>query len=133
VQVAATFHGIGLWTKNRTDYLESSIVEASNYLQHIGRTELVEEVLVIIDMHHLIATYKGPYKEIIEVFRKADLAVFSLDLISNGVDRVFIKAVKKQIPNAGFQQTLGRCTLLQITRNPLNPLPMMRIKNSYKD
>ncbi len=132
VQIASAFHDIGLWTENRVDYLEPSIAEAHFYLDKINRPELKEEIQIIIDMHHLIFPYKGKYERLVETFRKADLTDFSLGVISNGVDRNFIKQVKNQLPNAGFHKTLGRFTLLQLTRNPLNPLPMMRIKNIYK-
>lgn len=84
-------------------------------------------------MHHLITEYKGPYNEFAEVFRKADLVDFSLGFIKNGVDKSFIKEVKQAIPNANFHKTLIRFTFIQIGRNPLNPLPMMRIKNIYKN
>lgn len=84
-------------------------------------------------MHHFIGEYKGPYSNLAEAFRKADLVDFSLGIVKNGVSRSFIKEVREMIPNAGFHKTLMRFTLIQLGRNPLTPFPMMRIKNLYKN
>ncbi|MCH2056416.1 MAG: hypothetical protein MK214_07345 [Thalassotalea sp.] len=83
-------------------------------------------------MHYRTGKYEGPYAELAEVFRKADLVDFSLGLVKNGVSRSFVKAVKSAIPNAGFHKTLMRFTFIQLGRHPLNPVPMMRVKNIYK-
>ena len=98
-----------------------------------GYSDWKQEVQVIIDVHHLIRQYKGPYAMLAEVFRKADLVDFSFGLVKNGVSRSFINQVKKALPNAGFHKTLIRFSLVQLGRNPLNPLPMMRINNIYRD
>lgn len=131
-QIAAAFHDIALWTHDRVDYLVPSYELCNEYLKMTGKEAWIREVQTIIDMHHLVFTYQGPYQRLTEVFRKADLADFSLGVIANGVDRAFIRDVKKALPNRGFHACLGRFTLKQLTRNPLNPVPMMRLKNHYK-
>ena len=133
IQIAAVFHDIALWTHDRVDYLEPSYQDCHQWLEKHDLKHWKEEIQIIIDMHHLIYQYKGPYARIAEVFRQADLIDFSLGLIKNGVKRSFITAVKNEIPNAGFHKTLMRFTLVQLGRNPLNPFPMMRIKNIYGD
>ncbi len=133
VQIAAAFHDIALWTHDRVDYLIPSYLECHQWLDKHGLSDWKDEVQVIIDMHHLMFEYKGPYEELAEIFRRADLVDFSLGLVSNGVERDFIKAVKKAMPNAGFHKTLMRFTFIQLGRNPLKPAPMMRIKNIYKE
>lgn len=132
IQIAAVFHDIALWTHNRVDYLVPSYQDCHQWLEKQGLDDWKEEIQIIIDMHHLITEYKGPHKILAEAFRKADLTDFSLGIIKNGVDRNFIKEVKQAIPNAGFHKTLIRFTFIQLGRNPLNPFPMMRIKNIYK-
>ena len=132
VQIAAAFHDIGLWTENRVDYLEPSVAEAHSWLAAHDKTEFAEEIGIIIDMHHLQSTYEGPYETLVEVFRRGDLVDFSLGWIKKGVDRSFVKAVRQAIPNAGFHWRLCRFTMLQLTRNPLRPLPMLRFKNQHK-
>lgn len=132
IQIAAAFHDIALWTHDRVDYLVPSYQDCHKWLDEKGLCEWKEEIQTIIDMHHLMSKYEGPHERLTEAFRKADLVDFSLGLISNGVDRKFIKEVKQAIPNAGFHKTLMRFTVKQLGRNPLNPLPMMRIKNIYR-
>lgn len=132
IQIAAVFHDIALWTHDRVDYLVPSYQDCHQYLEQEGLDGWKEEIQIIIDMHHLLFVYKGPYEKLAEVFRKADLIDFSLGLVKNGVDQAFIKEVRNSIPNAGFHKTLMRFTLVQLGRNPLNPMPMMRLKNIYK-
>ncbi|WP_299660834.1 HD domain-containing protein [uncultured Psychromonas sp.] len=133
IQIAAAFHDIALWTHNRVDYLVPSYQDCHQYIEQEGLEDWKEEIQIIIDMHHLLFTYKGPHEKLAEVFRKADLIDFSLGLVKNSIDKDFIKQVRNAIPNAGFHKTLMRFTMVQLSRNPLNPVPMMRIKNIYKN
>ena len=132
IQIAAAFHDIALWTHDRVDYLVPSYQDCHQYLEESGLSAWKEEIQIIIDMHHLVSTYKGPYQRLAEAFRKADLVDFSLGLIKGGVDANFIKEVKTALPNANFHKTLMRFTFIQLGRNPFKPMPMMRIKNIYK-
>lgn len=132
IQIAAAFHDIALWTHDRVDYLVPSYQDCHQYLEQEGLDDWKEEIQIIIDMHHLLFAYKGPYEKLAEVFRKADLVDFSLGLVKNRIDKAFIKKVRNAIPNAGFHRILMRFTLVQLDRNPLNPVPMMRFKNIYK-
>jgi len=133
LQIAAAFHDIALWTHDRVDYLVPSYQEAINYLQENDLMDWQQEIQIIIDMHHLLSEYRGPYQELAELFRKADLIDFSLGFVKHGIDKAFIKKVKSAIPNAGFHACLMRFSFKQLFRNPLKPLPMMRIKNIYKN
>ena len=133
IQIAAAFHDIALWTHNRVDYLVPSYQECHLWLEKNGLSQWQEEIQIIIDMHHLVSEYQGPYARLVEAFRKADLVDFSLGLVKHGINRSFIKAVKKTLPNAGFHKTLLRFTFIQLGRNPFKPAPMMRVKNIYHD
>lgn len=131
LQIAAAFHDIALWTHDRVDYLVPSYQDSASYLKDKELTKWQQEIQVIIDMHHLVFSYTGPYQRLVEVFRKADLVDFSLGLVRHNVDKNFVKAVKDCLPNCGFHKALMRFTLKQLGRNPINPLPMLRIKNIY--
>jgi len=131
IQIAAAFHDIALWTHVRVDYLVPSYQDCHQYLESEGLNEWGFEIQIIIDMHHLLFVYKGPYEKLAEVFRKADLIDFSLGIVKDNVDKSFIKQVRKALPNAGFHKTLMHFTLVQLGRNPFNPVPMMRFKNIY--
>lgn len=132
LQIAAAFHDIGLWTHDRVDYLVPSYQECHKYLAKQGLTQWQQEIQIMIDMHHLLSPYAGPHEVLAEIFRKADLVDFSLGLVKHGVAPKFVNAVKKALPNQGFHLALMRFFLKQLTRNPLKPLPMLRIKNIYR-
>ena len=132
LQIAAAFHDIALWTHDRVDYLVPSYQVSKEYLTQHDLADWTEEIQIIIDMHHLLSEYQGPFESIVEVFRKADLVDFSLGFMRHGVDKKFIKDVKKALPNQGFHACLGRFTLKQLFRNPFKPAPMIRVKNIYK-
>ena len=132
-QIAAAFHDIALWTHDRVDYLEPSVADCMMYLDETGRASWKEEIAIIIDMHHLMSPYHGKYERLTERFRKADLVDFSLGIVKFGLSKDTVSAVKQAIPNAGFHKTLMRFTGKQLMRAPWDPLPMMRVKNKYRD
>ena len=132
LQIAAAFHDIALWTHDRVDYLVPSYQDCHLWLEKSGFNAWKDTIQIIIDMHHLVGVYNGPHARLAEAFRKADLVDFSFGLIRNGVSPAFVKKVKTAIPNAGFHQSLLRFTVRQLGRNPLDPFPMMRLRNIYK-
>jgi len=132
LQIAGAFHDIALWTHDRVDYLVPSYQVCQQYLQDNDLHHWQQELQVIIDMHHLLSDYQGPHAQLTELFRCADLVDFSLGVIKNGADKTFIKALKSELPNAGFHACLMRFSLKQLFRNPFKPMPMLRIRNIYK-
>lgn len=126
VQIAAAFHDLGIWTHDTFDYLGPSMDLASDHLQRNGKQALEEEVRAIIREHHKLRRYTGPHADSVERFRRADLVDLSLGLISCGLPRTTIRAVRRALPNAGFHRRLVALTLRQFGRDPLHPLPMFR-------
>ena len=124
VLVAAAFHDVGIWTHHTFDYLPPSVQLASDYLAKVGLRELDAEVRVMINEHHKVLPYKGPFSPNVEAFRKADLIDLSLGLFRFGLPRSFVRSVRDALPNAGFHRRLSALTLRQFVRTPLRPLPM---------
>jgi len=124
--IAVIFHDLGIWTENTFDYLDASKELAKNHLKSIGKENWIEEILLMIDMHHKRSPYTGKFAETVEVFRKADWIDVSLGLINNGIPRSKIKEINKHFPNAGFHQFLAKKTLKRLVTNPFNPLPMFK-------
>jgi len=88
--IAACHHDIGLWSDHTVDYLPPSIREAITYLEANEMNHWVEEITLLIDLHHKLRVIKGEVAEkypLLEVFRRADLADFSLGLVLGGVPR----------------------------------------------
>ena len=103
--IAAAFHDMGLWTENTVDYLPPSMVLAREWLKTRGKEAWADEIAVMIDMHHKFTPYRGEFP-LVEIFRRADLADFSLGMVKGGVPGAFVKKVRAAFPNAGFHKTL---------------------------
>ena len=88
---------------------------------------LVEEIL--LPWHHKVRAITGDVADkypLLEVFRRADLADFSLGLILGGVPRNYFGSVKRQFPNAGFHKMLMKAAGGWFAKHPLSPPPFMK-------
>lgn len=126
ILIAGAFHDLGIWTANTFDYLDPSSRLAEEYLraQDLGR--LRPEVDVIIQQHHKLRPYTGPFSLSVEAFRRADLVDLSLGVFRSGLARSFIRSVRAEFPNEHFHSRLMAFTGRQFLRTPLRPLPMVR-------
>lgn len=126
IQIAACFHDIGIWTAGTLDYLPPSEATAAAYLRANGREEWVPEVSAMIEMHHGLSSKANSPFTLVEPFRRADMADFSLGIIPMGISKELIAALKREFPNAGFHKRLVQLGAQRLVRHPLNPLPMFR-------
>ena len=125
VAVALAFHDLGLWTANTVDYIPPSAKLARDWAE-ANRLPPRDAQLVVamVEEHHKITPYT--HASLVETFRLADLADFSLGLLPSGIPRQEIQAVKRAFPNAGFPVRLVELASAWFVRNPTNPAPMMR-------
>jgi len=126
VLIAAAFHDLGIWTDRTFDYLAPSSRLAHDYLTAHGLDPLWQEVDLIIQQHHKVRSYRGPFSLSVESFRRADLVDVSLGLIRFGLTPQFIQSVRGVLPDAHFHARLLAFTSHQFLRTPLRPLPMVR-------
>ncbi len=124
--IAAVFHDLGIWTDHTFDYLEPSINRAKEHLSAIGKGEWAEEIALIIDMHHKISRYNGPFESTVETFRRADWIDVTKGRRSFKLTRAEIKKTTKDHPIKGFHRFLVGQTLKQLFKSPFNPLPMFK-------
>jgi len=124
--LAAVYHDLGIWLAETFDYIRPSVQEASNYLQQIGKEEWLEEVAIMIDMHHKRSPYEGSYQQTVETFRKADWIDLSKGMMRFGLDRQDVNKIIKDIPNLGFHWFLTVKSIKYFIQHPTNPLPMFR-------
>lgn len=124
--IASIFHDIGIWTNNSFDYLEPSIFQAKQYLIETDRKEWIEEITLMIDMHHKRSKYLGLYEETVETFRRADWIDVSKGRKSFKIAKKEIREISEMYPNLGFHRFLIFQTLKNLFKNPLNPLPMFK-------
>lgn len=126
IAIAGVFHDIGLWTAKTFNYLNPSIEEAIKYLLSSGRDHWIEEVSLIINMHHKLSSYKGPFRQNVESFRRADLADVSKGLFRFGLSKEMLKENFKMFPMAGFMKILVGMFFSNLFKHPLRPLPMLK-------
>jgi hypothetical protein len=126
IQIAACFHDIGIWTSGTLDYLPPSELEASGYLKAAGKSDWNAEITEMIEMHHRVSACTDSAFPLVEVFRRADIADFSLGFVAMGMSRDVLQQVKSAFPNAGFHKRLLQLGTRWLLRHPLNPLPMFR-------
>lgn len=124
--IVAAFHDLGIWSANTFDYLEPSIALAKNYLIKHNKESWIEEISLMIDMHHKRSFYKGKFQETVEVFRKADWIDVTLSIKKYGLANSEIKTIQKQYSNKGFHWFLTKQTFFNLLKNPTNPLPMFK-------
>lgn len=125
LEIAAVFHDLALWTSHTADYVTPSEDLAKQYLQQIDCPEWSEDICRIIREHHKI-TAADNKRSLVEIFRKADWIDVTFGLRSFGVDQQQIKQIYKIFPDNGFHPLLVKIIRMQIFKNPLNPLPMMK-------
>jgi hypothetical protein len=124
--IAGAFHDIGIWSDGTVDYLPPSIAQAKLYLTEHGLADWIAEVEIIIDLHHKMRPYRGGISPLVEIFRKADLADFSLGAVKGGVPGAVVRAAKAAYPNAGFHKRLLQLAGGWFAKHPLRPPPFMK-------
>ena len=126
IVIAGCFHDIGIWTGPSYDYLPPSIAAAQGYLDKAGRVQWSDEVTAMIDEHHKLRRYTDGRYPLVEVFRRGDLADFSLGLLKSGLRGGFVKDVKAAFPNAGFHKHIIGLQARWLPRHPLRPIPILK-------
>jgi len=126
IQIAACFHDIGIWTAKTLDYLPPSVVEAARYLRQVDKVAWTTEITGMIEFHHRVKSCDDSISPLVEQFRRADVADFSLGLFKMGFPASLIAELKQNFPNSGFHLRLLQLGSSWFLKNPLNPLPMFR-------
>lgn len=126
IGIACAFHDLGVWTHRTLDYLEPSRAQAHAYLESVGKAAWAPEIEAMVMDHHKLRRADASDRSLVEAFRKADWIDVSMGMLSFGLPKEFIKAVRARFPNAGFHKRLVQLTGSRIRSNPLSPMPMMR-------
>ncbi len=126
IAIAAVFHDIGMWTANSFDYLNPSMAEANNYLREHGKIEWVEEITLMIDMHHKLTMYDGVFTDNVEAFRKADLIDLTKGVKRFGLSKNILSKNYEEFPMGGFRKIIVSKFLKNLLKNPFKPLPMFK-------
>ncbi len=122
--IASVFHDLGIWTDQTFDYLAPSVQKAQEYLVRNKKVEWVNEITLMIEMHHKITSYHK--NKTVETFRQADWIDVTKGIISFQLNRSEIKKAMKDYPNSGFHLFLLKQTFKNFVKHPFNPLPMFK-------
>ncbi|ENU07793.1 hypothetical protein [Acinetobacter calcoaceticus] len=126
IAIAVAFHDIGIWTNKTIDYLEPSVKVMLSYLTLHRLLDWQIEITLMITEHHKLTTTKCSEYPLVEYFRQADYADFSLGLLRSNIRRSEFKKLTSQYPNAGFHKTLVCLGLKRFLQKPWSPLPMFK-------
>ena len=124
--IAGCFHDLGIWTGDTFDYLKPSIESAKTYLSDTGLGKWIPETSIMIDQHHKLRRFVDERYPLVEIFRKGDLADFSLGLIKSGISGGYVSEVRDRFPNAGFHKMLVKRAGRWICQHPLHPIPVLK-------
>jgi hypothetical protein len=127
--IAAAFHDLEAFTS--LDYLAPSIQAQDAWLQRTGRGAWADELAVIVAEHHRVTPYKGAHAMLAEAFRVADLADVSQGLVHPGLERAFVKQVRRAFDVGNFfTKVVPTAVVKRLLRHPLDPLPHMRARRA---
>ena len=124
--ITGCFHDLGIWTNDTIDYIPPSILLAKEYLTGRNLEQWINEIELMIEMHHKIRKYEDNNYPLVEVFRRADLVDVSLGLVKWGLPKDYISNIKTTFPNSGFHMRLNQLAVSWFFRHPLNPLPFVK-------
>ena len=124
--IAACFHDLGIWSGRTFDYLPPSIALAKEYLRKNGLEQWSAEIEAMIDLHHKIRPHHEERHPLIESFRRSDLVDVSLGVVTFGLPRAQVRAIRDRFPNAGFHKRLVTLGAGWFSKHPLNPLPVLK-------
>ena len=124
--IAGAFHDLGIWTNNTFDYLNPSVGLAKEYLKANGKEDWIDEISLMIDMHHKLSKYEGKFVNTVETFRRADSIDVMLGLLRYGVKKSDIRKIRKAYSNSCFHWFLIVQSTKNFFKHPLNPLPMFK-------
>jgi hypothetical protein len=127
IAVAVAFHDLGIWTDGTFDYLQPSVRLASAYLAGSAKAEWQAEVSEMILNHHKISRYRQNPEWLVEAFRRSDWIDVTRGALAFGVPRRTIRRLYEIWPGDGFHRMLVRLELKHLRKQPLNPLPVLRL------
>lgn len=125
--IAGCFHDLGIWVNDTFNYLTPSIDLATQYLHEHARDDWIDEIALMIDMHHKISRFRDKQFPLVEIFRKADWIDVTKGIRSFGLAKEDIQTILAKFRNAGFHKRLIQLTRAEFKRHPLNPMPMMKL------
>ena len=125
--VVSAFHDIGIWLDRTFDYIEPSVLHASEFLLANKRCSWISSVAKTIREHHKLLPWIGNGSNLVESFRRADWLDVCFVVFPTKLETSFTDNVLQTFPRSGFHFRLACLALPWILRHPLRPLPMFKL------
>lgn len=126
IAIAVAFHDIGIWTAKTIDYIQPSVQQMRQYLEINQLSDWQNELTLMITEHHKLTATECDQYPLVEHFRKADYADFSLGLLRSNIPFQTFKYLTQQYPNCGFHKNLMFLGFKRFLHKPWSPLPMFK-------
>jgi hypothetical protein len=125
--IMAAFHDLPFFLDGDLDYLGRAGDWAHDYLVAMGREEWEPEMRLMIDNHHKVRPYTGPYAPMVDAMRKADWLDVTFTKVRFGMPMSFVRELRATFPmNEAYKGVampmIARYAFSHLSR----PLPMMR-------
>jgi len=125
--IMTVFHDLPFMLTGDLDYLGRARELTTAHLSSIGREEWVDELHAMINNHHKVTAYTGPYAPLVEACRKADWIDVSFTKLRFGIPRSTVVEVRATFPMNEAYKGVAIPGILRYARtHPRRPLPMMR-------
>ncbi|MGB5888153.1 MAG: HD domain-containing protein [Acinetobacter venetianus] len=126
IAIAAAFHDIGIWTAHTIDYIKPSVEEMRQYLVSNELLMWEKEITFMITEHHKVTKAECSEYHLVEKFRRADYADFTLGLVRSNIPLSEFHKLTREFPNNGFHKTLIYLGIKRLLQKPWSPLPMFK-------
>jgi hypothetical protein len=124
---AAACHDLAVFKDGEWDYMNASVGWMAARMMAAGLGAQLDQATLLVLNHHLLRTYAGPHRRIVEAFRRADLIDFP-GWRRFHVAPEFVAATERAWPVAGFRRWLWLKLLREFVRRPWRPAPMVRLR-----
>ena len=126
IAIAVAFHDIGIWTAHTIDYIKPSVEEMRQYLVSNELLMWEKEITLMITEHHKITKAECSEYQLVEKFRRADYADFTLGLVRSNIPLSELHKLTREFPNNGFHKNLIYLGIKHLLQKPCSPLPMFK-------
>jgi hypothetical protein len=124
---AAACHDLAAFKDGEWDYMSASVEWMAERMMSAGLGAQREQATLMVLNHHLLRSYAGEHRRIVEAFRRADLIDFP-GWRRFRVAPEFILATERAWPPGGFRRWLWLKLLREFLRRPWRPAPMVRFR-----
>jgi hypothetical protein len=125
--IMTVLHDLPFMVSGDLDYLGKACELATAYLKEIGREDWTEELHLMINNHHKVRSYTGPYAPLVEACRKADWIDVSFTKLRYGIPRPLVVEVRSTFPMNEAYKGVAMPRIARYAAGHLRrPLPMMK-------